>query len=88
MGEVFDAEDSITIIKKHRESGWGAGRGAGWGAGRGAGEPVNIKNQLNSDIRLIVLNTDNREPVFLPVGSKKAVNFDFLNISKKMEIYT
>ena len=74
VGDVFEAEDSITIIKTdtHR---------------KGSGKAKNIKNQLEEEIRLVILNTKKNEPIFLPLGEKKAISFGFWNFSNKMEIY-
>ena len=74
VGDVFEAEDTITIIKTdtHR---------------KGSGKAKNIKNQLEEEIRLVILNTKKNEPIFLPLGEKKAISFGFWNFSNKMEIY-
>ena len=73
VGEVFDEEDSVSIIKEE---------------GSRAGRAKNIKNNLNTEIRLVVHSTRKSKPVFLPVGSTKAVSFCVCNFSNKIEIYT
>ena len=74
VGDVFEAEDTITIIKTdtHR---------------KGSGKAKNIKNLLEEEIRLVILNTKKNEPIFLPLGEQKAISFGFWNFSNKMEIY-
>ena len=73
MGNVFEAEDSVTIINEERSR---------------AAKSKNIKNQLGEEIRLVILNNKRSEPVFLPVGSTRAASFSFRNFSNKMELYT
>lgn len=73
MGEVFDAEDTVSVIKEE---------------GPRAGRSKNIKNNLDTEIRLVILSTKKSKPVFLPVGSTQAVSFSFWNFSNKIELYT
>ena len=73
MGEVFDAEDSVSVIKEE---------------GPRAGRSKNIKNNLETEIRLVVLSMRKKKPVLLPVRSTQAVSFCVWNFSNKIEIYT
>ena len=75
MGEVFEEEDSVIIIKEE---------------GSRSGKSKNIKNALKEEIRIVIQNmrSSKREPVPLPVGRTQAFSFSFLNFSNKMEIYT
>ena len=75
MSEVFEEEDSVTIIKEE---------------GSRAGKSKNIKNHLGEEIRIVIQNIKRieREPVFLPLGRTQAASFSFWNFSNKMEIYT
>ena len=73
VGEVFDAEDSVSVIKEE---------------GPRAGRSKNIKNNLDTEIRLVILSTKKSKPVFLPVGSTQAVSFSSWNFSNKIELYT
>ena len=75
MGEVFEEEDSVIIIKEE---------------GSRSGKSKNIKNHLEEEIRIVIQNmrSSKREPVPLPVGGTQAFSFSFLNFSNKMEIYT
>ena len=73
MGDVFESEDSITIINEERSR---------------AAKSKNIKNQLGEEIRLVILNSKRNEPLPLPVESTRAANFSFRNFSNKMELYT
>ena len=72
VGEVFEDDDTITIIKEESFR---------------AGKAKNIKNELEEEIRLVILNTKKREPVLLPVGRKQAISLSFWNFSNKMELY-
>ena len=72
VGDVFEADDTITIIrsKGHRKV-----------------KANNIKNLLEEEVRFVILNTLKYEPIFVPLGGTHSVNFGFWNISNKMEIY-
>ena len=72
VGDIFEAEDTITIIRSegHRKV-----------------KGSNIKNLLKEEVRFVILNTLKNEPIFVPLGAEKAVNFGFWNFSNKMEIY-
>ena len=72
VGEVFEDDDTLTIIKEESFR---------------AGKAKNIKNELQDEIRLVILNNKKSEPVLLPVGRKQAISFSFWNFSNKMEIY-
>ena len=56
--------------------------------GSRAGRSKNIKNNLETEIRLVVLSMRKKKPVLLPVGSTQAVSFCVWNFSNKIEIYT
>ena len=72
VGDVFEADDTITIIrsKGHRKV-----------------KANNIKNLLEEEVRFVILNTLKYEPIFVPLGGTHSVNFGFCNFSNKMEIY-
>ena len=72
VGDVFEADDTITIIrsKGHRKV-----------------KANNIKNLLEEEVRFVILNTLKYEPIFVPLGGTHSVNFGFWNFSNKMEIY-
>ena len=71
VGDVFEDEDTVTIIKDESSR---------------AGKAKNIKNQIEEEIRLVILNTRKDEPVFVPVGRTKAISFSS-TFSNKVEIY-
>ena len=72
VGDVFEDDDTVTVIKNDET--------------REAKEK-NIKNNTDGEVRLVILNSRKNEPVFLPVGEKRAVGFCFWNFSNKMELY-
>lgn len=72
MGDVFEAEDSVTIINEERSR---------------SVKSKNIKNKLGEEVRLVILNIRRSEHVFLPVGRTQAASFSFSNFSNKMELY-
>ena len=73
MGEVFEAQDSISIIKKE---------------GSRTGKSKAIKNNLDNEIRLVILSEQKGKPVLVPVGSTQSFPFSFWHFSNKIEIYT
>ena len=72
VGDVFEDDDSLTVITDDET--------------REAKEK-NIKNNTAGEVRLVILNSRKNEPLFLPVGEKRAVSFCFWNFSNKMELY-
>ena len=71
VGDVFEAEDTITIRSE----------------GQRKVKASNIKNDLKEEVRFVILNTRKNEPIFVPLGGTHSVNFGFWNFSNKMEIY-
>ena len=72
VGDVFDDDDTVTVIIDDCTR---------------DEKLKNIKNNTDGEVRLVILNLKKNEPVFLPVGEKRAVGFCFWNFSNKMEIY-
>ena len=72
VGDVFEDDDTVTVTKDDET--------------RDA-QDKNIKNNMDEEVRLVILNSRKNEPVFLPVGEKRAVGFCFWNFSNKMELY-
>ena len=72
VGDVFDDDDTVTVIIDDCTR---------------DEKLKNIKNNMDEEVRLVILNSRKNEPVFLPVGEKRAVGFCFWNFSNKMELY-
>ena len=72
VGDVFEDDDTVTVIRDDET--------------REAKEK-NIKNNMEEEVRMVILNSRKNEPVFLPLGDKRAVGFCFWNFSNKMELY-
>ena len=73
VGDVFEDDDNVTVLKDEE-------------MGRG-NKGKNIQNNTDEEVRMVILNSRKNEPVFLPVGEKRAVGFCFWNFSNKMELY-
>ena len=71
VGDVFEDEDTVTIIKDESSR---------------AGKAKNIKNQIGEEFRLVILNIGKDEVVFVPVDRTKAISFSS-SFSNKVEIY-
>ena len=72
VGDVFEDDDTVTVIIDDCTR---------------DEKLKNIKNNMDEEVRLVILNSRKNEPVFLPVGDKQAVGFCFWNFSNKMELY-
>ena len=72
VGDVFEDDDTVTVIIEDSTR---------------EAKQKNIKNNMEEEVRLVILNSKKDEPVFLPVGDKRAVSFCFWNFSNKMELY-
>ncbi len=72
VGDVFEDDDTVTVIIEDSTR---------------EAKQKNIKNNMDEEVRLVILNSKKNEPVFLPVGDKRAVGFSFWNFSNKMELY-
>ena len=72
VGDVFEDDDTVTVMKDDETR---------------EAKGKNIKNNMDEEVRLVILNSKKDEPVFLPVGDKRAVGFSFWNFSNKMELY-
>ena len=72
VGDVFEDDDTVTVFVAESTR---------------AAKAKNIKNKTNEEVRLVILNSRKNEPVFLPVGEKRAVGFCFWNFRDEMELY-
>ena len=74
MGEVFESGDTVTIFKEED------------GVKR-SGKGLNMRNQSTDEIRIVILNLLEKEPIFIPGGMVKTVRFGLSNLSNSLEIY-
>ena len=72
VGDVFEDDDTVTVFVAESTR---------------AAKAKNIKNKMNEEVRLVILNSRKNEPVFLPVGEKQAAVFSFWNFYNELELY-
>ena len=72
VGDVFEDDDTVTVIIEDCTR---------------DEKQKNIENNMDEEVRLVILNSRKNEPVFLPVGEKQAAVFSFWNFYNELELY-